>query len=64
MKPTIGGNIDNYDGTGHNVIKHICMESKAYKICEGWATQQGDATFPTYAIRRNEFWQIHYCSGD
>jgi hypothetical protein len=30
------------------------MESEAYKICEGWATGQGDAAFPTNVTRRSE----------
>ncbi len=29
------------------------MESEAYKICEGWATGEGNAAFPTNATRRN-----------
>jgi pentatricopeptide repeat protein len=27
------------------------MESEAYKICEGWATGEGHAAFPTNATR-------------
>jgi len=49
MKPTMGGSRDSCNGARHIAIQHIFMESEAYKICEGWATQQGDATFPTYA---------------
>ncbi|CAK9256411.1 unnamed protein product [Sphagnum jensenii] len=31
----------------------FCMESEAYKICEGWATGEGNAAFPTNARSRN-----------
>jgi hypothetical protein len=30
------------------------MELEAYKRCEGWATGEGNAAFPTNATRRNE----------
>jgi hypothetical protein len=36
------------------------MESQAYKICEGWATSEGNAAFPTNATRRNASQQIHF----
>ncbi len=32
----MGGSKDSSNGIKHNVIEHFCMESKAYKICEGW----------------------------
>jgi len=28
-------------------IVFFSMESQAYKICEGWATSEGNAAFPT-----------------
>jgi hypothetical protein len=30
-------------------------------ICEGWATWEGDAAFPTNVTRRNQSWQIDFC---
>jgi len=63
-KPSMGGNRDGCNGTRHSAIEHFCMESEAYKRCEGWATGEGNAAFPTNATRRNESWQIHFCSGD
>ncbi len=63
-KPSMGGSRDGCNGTRHSAIEHFCMESEAYKICEGWETGECDAAFPTNAARRNESWQIHFCSGD
>jgi hypothetical protein len=30
------------------------MELKAYQICEGWVTTEGNATFLTNTTKRNE----------
>jgi hypothetical protein len=35
MKPTTGGSRDGCTGTRQSAIEHFCMESEAYKICEG-----------------------------
>jgi hypothetical protein len=29
----------------------FCMESEAYKMCEGWATREGDAAFLPNVMR-------------
>ncbi len=47
----MGGRRDGCNGIRHTVIEHFCMESEAYKTCEGWATGEGDAAFPTNATR-------------
>jgi hypothetical protein len=53
MKPTMGGSRDGCIGTRHSAIAFFYMELQAYKICEGWATSEGNAAFPTNATRRN-----------
>jgi hypothetical protein len=53
-KPAMGGRKDSCNGTRHSAIEHFCIESEAYKICEGWATGEGNKAFPTNALRRNE----------
>jgi hypothetical protein len=52
-KPTMGSNKNICNDTRHNVIEHFCVESKVYKICQGWATREGDTTFPTIVKRRS-----------
>jgi hypothetical protein len=32
----------------------FACKSEAYKTCEGWATGDGDAAFPTNATTRSE----------
>ncbi len=54
MRPTMGGSKDSSNGIKHNVIEHFCMESKAYKICEGWVIRKGSETLWTNAMNRNE----------
>jgi len=50
----MGGSKDSSNGIKHNVIEHFCMESKAYKICEGWVIRKGSETLRTNAMNRNE----------
>ncbi len=42
-KLTMGGSRDSCKGTRYSAIQHICMQSEAYKTCEGWATGDSDA---------------------
>jgi len=58
----MGGSRNSCNGTKYNAIEHIFMESKAYKICERWAIQQGDATFSIDATWMNESWKIYFLS--
>jgi hypothetical protein len=37
-KPGMGRSRDACNGIRHSGIEYSCMESDAYKICEGWAT--------------------------
>jgi len=53
-KLTMGGSRDSCKGTGYSAIQRICMQSEAYKTCEGWVTGDGDAAFPTNVTTRSE----------
>jgi hypothetical protein len=44
-KPAMGGSRDGCNGTRHSAIEPFCMDSEAYKICEGWATEESDTAF-------------------
>jgi hypothetical protein len=33
-------------------LEHFCRESEDYKMWKEWATWEGDATFPTNAMRK------------
>ncbi len=35
-KLTMGGNGNNCKGTKYSAVQRICMQSEAYKTCEGW----------------------------
>jgi hypothetical protein len=51
-KHIMGGNINGYNGTMHCAIAPFCVELEAFKICEGWATWEGDVALPTNAMNR------------
>jgi len=51
MKLTMGGSRDSCKGTRYSAIQRICMQSEAYKTCEGWATGDRDVAFPTNATK-------------
>jgi hypothetical protein len=54
MKLTMGGSRDSCKGTRYSAIQRICMQSEAYKTCEGWATGDSDVAFPTNVTTRSE----------
>ncbi len=54
MKLTMGGSRDSCKGTRYSAIQRICMQSEAYKKCEGWATGDSDVAFPTNVTTRSE----------
>jgi hypothetical protein len=41
----MGGSRDGCNGTKHSAIEPFCMDSEAYKICEGWATEESNTAF-------------------